>query len=220
MLAYEGEVMLVQTEGEMARALNFLKKETLLGFDTESRPSFKKGKSYPTSLIQLAGSELVVLIRLNLTPFCGALAGLLADPGIIKAGVAIRDDIRALQKLHEFTPGGLADLAEMAKQRGIKAPGPPHAGGPAHGLPYQQGRAMLQLGEKDPHAAADPLCRHRCVDRPGNLFTYDGSGVKSGEGTLLKKGISLPSPRPPLPPKTFDHIESPFTAFPHGERTG
>ena len=117
MLAYEGEVMLVQTEGEMARALNFLKKETLLGFDTESRPSFKKGKSYPTSLIQLAGSELVVLIRLNLTPFCGALAGLLADPGII------RDDIRALQKLHEFTPGGLADLAEMAKQRGIKAQG-------------------------------------------------------------------------------------------------
>ena len=197
MLAYEGEVMLVQTEGEMARALNFLKKETLLGFDTESRPSFKKGKSYPTSLIQLAGSELVVLIRLNLTPFCGALAGLLADPGIIKAGVAIRDDIRALQKLHEFTPGG-----------------------PAHGLPYQQGRAMLQLGEKDPHAAADPLCRHRCVDRPGNLFTYDGSGVKSGEGTLLKKGIPLPSPAPPLPPKTFDHIESPFTAFPHGERTG
>ena len=73
MLAYEGEVMLVQTEGEMARALNFLKKETLLGFDTESRPSFKKGKSYPTSLIQLAGSELVVLIRLNLTPFCGGL---------------------------------------------------------------------------------------------------------------------------------------------------
>ena len=150
MLAYEGEVMLVQTEGEMARALNFLKKETLLGFDTESRPSFKKGKSYPTSLIQLAGSELVVLIRLNLTPFCGALAGLLADPGIIKAGVAIRDDIRALQKLRE----------------------------------------------KDPHAAADPLCRHRCVDRPGNLFTYDGSGVKSGEGTLLKKGIPLPSPAP------------------------
>ena len=138
MLAYEGEVMLVQTEGAViegaggveaagnfhnATALNFLKKETLLGFDTESRPSFKKGKSYPTSLIQLAGSELVVLIRLNLTPFCGALAGLLADPGIIKAGVAIRDDIRALQKLHEFTPGGLADLAEMAKQRGIKAQG-------------------------------------------------------------------------------------------------
>ena len=80
MLAYEGEVMLVQTEGEMARALNFLKKETLLGFDTESRPSFKKGKSYPTSLIQLAGSELVVLIRLNLTPFCGNVRGVWLVP--------------------------------------------------------------------------------------------------------------------------------------------
>ncbi len=123
MLAYEGEVMLVQTEGEMARALSFLKRETLLGFDTESRPSFKKGKSYPTSLIQLAGSELVVLIRLNLIPFSGPLAALLADPGVIKAGVAIRDDMRALQKLHDFTPGGLVDLAEMAKRCGIKAQG-------------------------------------------------------------------------------------------------
>ncbi|MFR0873639.1 MAG: 3'-5' exonuclease [Bilophila wadsworthia] len=150
MLAYEGEVMLVQTEGEMARALNFLKKETLLGFDTESRPSFKKGKSYPTSLIQLAGSELVVLIRLNLTPFCGALAGLLADPGIIKAGVAIRDDIRALQKLHEFTRracdrrdgetarhqgAGLTLAAQLMGCRISKA-------------------AQCSTGRKDPHAAA------------------------------------------------------------------
>ncbi len=98
--------------------MNFLKKETLLGFDTESRPSFKKGKSYPTSLIQLAGSELVVLIRLNLTPFCGALAGLLADPGIIKAGVAIRDDIRALQKLHEFTPGTVFNIQKYSVHDG------------------------------------------------------------------------------------------------------
>ena len=90
MLAYEGEVMLVQTEGEMARALNFLKKETLLGFDTESRPSFKKGKSYPTSLIQLAGSELVVLIRLNHTPFSESLAEAARIDGCSRAGTFFR----------------------------------------------------------------------------------------------------------------------------------
>lgn len=123
MLAYEGEVLLVQTEGELNRALGRLRGETLLGFDTESRPSFKKGKVYPTSLIQLAGSEVVALIRLNQTPFTEALAALLADPGVIKAGVAIREDMRSLQKLHGFTPGGLADLAEMAKKNGIKAQG-------------------------------------------------------------------------------------------------
>ena len=155
MLAYEGEVMLVQTEGEMARALNLLKKETLLGFDTESRPSFKKGKSYPTSLIQLAGSELVVLIRLNLTPFCEALAGLLADPGVIKAGVAIRDDMRALQKLHEFTPAGLADLAEMAKQRGIKAQG-------------LRTLAAQLMGCRISKAAHFPVSGSASTDRPGS----------------------------------------------------
>ena len=123
MLAYEGEVLLVQTEGELSRALNSLRGETLLGFDTESRPSFKKGKVYPTSLVQLAGSKLVVLIRLNHVDFTEPLAALLADPGVVKAGVAIRDDMRSLQKLHDFTPAGLADLADMAKKRGIKAQG-------------------------------------------------------------------------------------------------
>lgn len=123
MLAYEGEVMLAETEGELSRALSLLKGETLLGFDTESRPSFKKGKTYPTSLIQLAGSELVVLIRLNIAPFSKGLAALLAAPHVVKAGVAIREDIRSLQKLHDFTPAGLADLGDMAKQRGIRAQG-------------------------------------------------------------------------------------------------
>ena len=123
MLAYEGEVLLVQTEGELSRALNSLRGETLLGFDTESRPSFKKGKVYPTSLVQLAGSKLVVLIRLNHVGFTEPLAALLADPDVVKAGVAIRDDMRSLQKLHDFTPAGLADLADMAKKRGIKAQG-------------------------------------------------------------------------------------------------
>lgn len=123
MLAYEGEVLLVQTEGELSRALRLLRDETLLGFDTESRPSFKKGKTYPTSLIQLAGAECVVLIRLNFVAFSEALAHLLAAPKIIKAGVAIREDMRSLQKLHPFTPTGLADLGDMAKQRSIKAQG-------------------------------------------------------------------------------------------------
>ncbi|MEI3477849.1 MAG: hypothetical protein V8Q84_00615 [Bilophila sp.] len=68
MLAYEGEVLLVQTEGELGRALARLKGETLLGFDTESRPSFKKGKVYPTSLIQLAAADVAVLIRINQVP--------------------------------------------------------------------------------------------------------------------------------------------------------
>ena len=123
MLAYEGDILLVETEGELTRALSRLKGEQLLGFDTESRPSFKKGKSYPTSLIQLASADVVVLVRLNRVPFSETLTQLLADPQIIKAGVAIRDDIRALLRLHPFVPAGLSDLADMAKKRNIGAQG-------------------------------------------------------------------------------------------------
>lgn len=123
MLAYEGEVLLAETEGGLSHALSLLKGETLLGFDTESRPSFKKGRIYPTSLIQLAGENCVVLIRLNLVPFSDQLAALLADPHVIKAGVAIQEDMRCLRRLHDFTPAGLADLGDMAKKRAIRAQG-------------------------------------------------------------------------------------------------
>ncbi|MEG1609813.1 MAG: 3'-5' exonuclease, partial [Bilophila sp.] len=123
MLSYEGDIVLVQTEGELTRALTLLQNDTVLGFDTESRPSFKKGKSYPTSLIQLAGADIVVLIRLPHAPFTEALTRLLAHPHVVKAGVAIRDDIRSLQRLHPFEPGGLVELADMARHLQIRAQG-------------------------------------------------------------------------------------------------
>ncbi len=122
-LAYTGEVLLVQTLQELTAALGKLREDDILGFDTEARPSFRKGRAYPTALIQLAGQHVVVLIRIALFPFSDVLAEVLAAPHIIKAGVAIRDDMRSLRKIHEFTPAGLADLAEMARQQHIQAQG-------------------------------------------------------------------------------------------------
>ena len=122
-LSYEGDLLLVQTPGELAEALAELRGERILGFDTEARPSFKKGRVYPTALIQLAGQHLVVLVRISLLPFDETLAELLAAPDIVKAGVAIREDMRSLRKIHDFIPAGLADLADMAKSQGIQAQG-------------------------------------------------------------------------------------------------
>lgn len=122
-LSYEGDILLVQTPGELAEALAELRGERILGFDTEARPSFKKGRVYPTALIQLAGQHLVVLVRISLLPFDETLAELLAAPDIVKAGVAIREDMRSLRKIHDFIPAGLADLADMAKSQGIQAQG-------------------------------------------------------------------------------------------------
>lgn len=121
--AYQGDIRLIREESDFAVALEQLWQEDVLGFDTETRPTFTKGKMSPPALVQLAGKERVYLIQLNRLPFDERLAGLLAAPRIVKAGVAIRDDMLALARLHPFTPGGAADLAVMARAKGIKAQG-------------------------------------------------------------------------------------------------
>lgn len=123
MKSYEGPVHLVRTEAELKAALKHLGKQKVLGFDTESRPVFKKGAVSHTSLIQLASPQAVWLVQLNAVPFGTSLADLLANPRILKAGVAIGDDMRALAKLYAFEAQGLADLGLMARQLDIKTLG-------------------------------------------------------------------------------------------------
>ena len=117
------DVRLVSNAGALDDALDLLREDSVLGFDTETRPSFRKGKSYPTTLMQIAGSRSVVLIQLGRTPFSERLARLLSDPGVVKAGVAIREDMRRLRALHDFEPAALVDLAEMAHDLRLRAQG-------------------------------------------------------------------------------------------------
>ncbi|WP_300718537.1 3'-5' exonuclease [uncultured Desulfovibrio sp.] len=112
---YEGPIHLVRSLEDWEQALPDLRRETVLGFDTETRPSFRKGRVNAPSLVQLATASAVYLIQLSWWPFGEELASLLADPGIIKAGVAIGDDMRELARLHPFTPAGTVDLGQLAR---------------------------------------------------------------------------------------------------------
>lgn len=120
---YMGEIRIVRTPEELEDALVVLRRSSVLGFDTETRPTFRKGKINLPSLVQLACAEAVYLIQLSWMPFSEALATLLEDDAVIKTGVAVRDDIRDLQKLHAFQPGGIIDLGEVAKQFGLETHG-------------------------------------------------------------------------------------------------
>ena len=119
--AWEGPVVLVQDENALAAALNDMWQENVLGFDTETRPTFTKGKTCRPALIQLATAETVYLIQLTHTPFSEDVAELLSSPRVLKAGVAIHDDMKALARIHPFAADGVADLAAMARARGIQA---------------------------------------------------------------------------------------------------
>ena len=121
--AYEGDIRLIRDEEALTDALKHLEREDVLGFDTETRPIFTKGKTSSPALLQLAARDCVYLVQLTRQPFDERLAALLANPRIIKAGVAVRDDLLALKRLHPFVPGGAVDLAALARARGIKAQG-------------------------------------------------------------------------------------------------
>ena len=89
----------------------------------ESRPSFRKGKYYPPSLVQLATADRVYIIQLTWLPLNDTLASLLGAPDVLKVGAAIHDDVKELQKLHDFTPDGIVDLGDMAKDLGLETRG-------------------------------------------------------------------------------------------------
>jgi ribonuclease D len=117
---YEGRVEVVSSVEGIKPAVQALRTNTVLGFDTETRPSFRKNESYPPALVQLAGAEVVFLFQLQRLSNLTDLWALLGDERIVKAGVAIERDLRELQAVYaSFLPAGFAELSTMADDLGI-----------------------------------------------------------------------------------------------------
>jgi ribonuclease D len=120
---FKGEIVLIEDLKSFYEVFPRLKRSGILGFDTETRPTFRKGKKNSVSLIQLATGDLACLIRINKIGIPDDLAELLADPGVIKAGVAVHDDIRFLKCIRKFVPEGFIDLQTLVKDFGIQSSG-------------------------------------------------------------------------------------------------
>jgi len=120
---FRGEIVLVDDITGFYDVLPRLLKARILGFDTETRPSFRKGRKNNVSLIQLATEDLACLIRINKIGIPPELAGILSDPGVLKAGVAVHDDIKYLRKVNGFSPSGFVDLQKFVKDYGIESSG-------------------------------------------------------------------------------------------------
>jgi len=118
--AFEGKVQVITELHQLERALPYLKEQPVVGFDTETRPTFKKGQYFPVSLVQLATRERAFLIRLKNMGLARDVIDLLEDSRLTKAGVALHDDIKALAKLKSFAAAGFVDLATTARQKGLQ----------------------------------------------------------------------------------------------------
>lgn len=120
---YEGEVRLVESPQMLERAAADILQENAVGFDTETRPAFRKGESHLPSLAQVATARAVYLFPLQRLDCSGLLTELLGAAHIVNAGVALADDLRQLQQLFTFAPAATLDLGQVARRHGLKQTG-------------------------------------------------------------------------------------------------
>lgn len=120
LIQWEGEIRVLSTVEEMQRAAAELQHCDHLGFDTETRPTFKKGQYYPPALIQLASPDCVYLFRISQTKTLDPLLPLLESAAILKTGVAIKDDVKELRAMQDFQPAGFVEIADLTKKLGYE----------------------------------------------------------------------------------------------------
>lgn len=119
--AFEGKIVVIQSENEAERAVAALRSYQVLGIDTETRPAFKRGESHKVALLQIASEDICFLFRLNEIGFAPCLISLLSDPNILKIGISLHDDFLMLRRREEsFKPAGYIDLQNYAKEMGIE----------------------------------------------------------------------------------------------------
>lgn len=116
---FEGEVIVVDKPEMVADAAAYLRQHTVLGVDTEARPSFKRGVHYPTALVQIATLERCYLFRLTHVGMPVEIAEIFANPDICKVGLAFKDDITGLRRRRDFKPANCVDLQSMVCKYGI-----------------------------------------------------------------------------------------------------
>jgi ribonuclease D len=120
---FKGKTHVIDSSLALRAHIENLSRQEVLGFDTETKPSFKKGKINKVALLQLSTADEAFIFRLHHVGLQDELIKLLSNPAIIKVGAAIRDDIRHLQKLRPFEPDGFVELQDYVKKFGIESNG-------------------------------------------------------------------------------------------------
>ncbi len=113
---FPGKIILVENDDAIASGLDLIRSESIIGFDTETKPSFKKGEFYHVSLLQLATPDFAILFRLHALSDFSLIKHFFENEEINKVGVAIRDDLKGLQKIFHFEPKSFIELSDMAKK--------------------------------------------------------------------------------------------------------
>ena len=117
---FYGKIYVVTSPVEAENVVDYLLSQPILGFDTETRPAFEKGKRYQCSLLQVSTRTDCFLFRLNKTGLCPAVVRLLGDEQVTKVGLAWNNDMLSLRQLGSFKSGRFIDLQDMVRELGVE----------------------------------------------------------------------------------------------------
>ena len=117
---FGGRIIVIFTERDADKAVDYLMRQTMLGFDTETRPTFQKGKTHQVALLQVSTHDTCFIFRLNEIGLTGSIIRLLEDTTITKVGLSLQDDMRGLNQRRNFTPGTFVELQKEVKDIGIE----------------------------------------------------------------------------------------------------
>ncbi len=120
LVSFPGKIITVNSECEADKAVPFLLSKDILGVDTETRPSFKKGQQHKVSLLQVATEDVCFLFRLNYIGMVTSVISLLSNTDVPMVGLSWHDDLAALQKRMEFKPGLFIDIQDIIGDIGIE----------------------------------------------------------------------------------------------------
>jgi len=120
LIQWEGRIEVLNTIDAMEQSVDLLKDQSPLGFDIETRPSFKKGEYYPPALIQISCKDCVYLFRICKTKTFAPLLEILESADILKSGVAIKGDVRELQVMAPFEPSGFVEITDITQKLGYE----------------------------------------------------------------------------------------------------
>ena len=117
---FKGRIVVVLTERDADKAVRYLLSQPILGVDTETRPSFKKGQMHQVALLQVSSYDVCFLFRLNQLGMSPSVKRLLEDTRVPKIGLSLRDDLLSLHKLADFNAGYFIDLQDHMREIGVE----------------------------------------------------------------------------------------------------
>lgn len=199
MVTYSGSIVLIDSEEKANLAAEKLCQEKIIGFDTETKPSFKRGQTNKVALLQLSTHDTTFLIRLNRIGLPEPVKAVLEDENITKIGVSIHDDFHNLRKLYDLEPQGFIDLQSFVKDYGIADNSLARIYAILFGMRISKGQRLSNWeaeelsAHQQAYAALDALA---CVE----IYDYLNKGDFRAESSIYYREIDIPAPKT-VPPE-------------------